>query len=276
MGATQMLEEEQVLDLAVTPQEVETKTNTVTDAVEDQASEEVNDHTANDPNEEAQKGNELPKGIRRRLAKMTKEKSNLRRELDELRNQVSAFTKVKEPEYTKADFGDDSEAYLDYKVDQKLRSQHESQVKHVNEQRELQAKQNDINTTWQSKIDSVKSEMPDYAEAVNNSTVDFTQDEVEIIMESEFGPQLAYELATNDDLATKFSNLPSPKARDRFLTRLEYKFENAPVKAPNKAVSNAPKPTPKISNNASGGGSNIDSSKLSMDEWVKMRNAQLK
>lgn len=213
----------------------------------------------------------LPKGVEKRFAKLTKERYALQNELEALRAQVAQMSKEPEPELTKADFGENEDGYLEYRVEQKLQAKMQqmaqAQAKQQAEQQEMQVKQQD----WHAKIQSYAAELPNYAQLVENADVVYTQDDIDNIMESDIGPKIAYELATNSDLADKFSSYKSQRQRDKFLTKLEIQLENQPKKQ--KPVSQAPAPTPKMGGGSKGG--NIDPANLSMEDFVKWRNGLL-
>lgn len=216
-------------------------------------------------------GDELPKGVAKRFAKMTKEKYQLQSELDSLRQQVKALSKKPEPQYTREDFGTDEEAYLDYKLEQKLKTQQaEQQAEYLKQQRMQQEQQASIQA-WQQKISTFAEELPNYQEVVGNTEAEFTNEDIQFIMESDIGPKIAYTISRDENLVNQFNSLPSQRARERFLTKLELKLEMQPAPA-KKPVSKAPAPTPKATG---GNGGKIDPSKLSVEDYIKWRNGEL-
>ena len=217
----------------------------------------------------------LAKGIQKRFSKLTQDKRDMSTKIEALEARLVAMT-PKEPEYTKEDFAGDDDAYLDYKMDQKVAGIQAASLKQESEARAQQEQQVTAQQSWQSKIDTVASELPNYAEVVNGSGIDFTEAEVSIIMESDVGPQLAYELASNETLGAQFSSLPSARARDRFLTKLEMRLEDKATspKAPAPPITKAPPVTPKSSTNTSTSGTN-SAEPENMADWVKWRNKQL-
>lgn len=224
--------------------------------------------------ETAKDGDDLPKGIQKRFAKMTKERYAMQSELEHLRAQVAQMSQKPEPEYTREDFGSDEEAYLDYKLEQKLKSQQvEAQKQYAEQQRQVQEQQASLQA-WQTRIDSYANELPNYQEVVANTEADFSPEDIQNIMESPVGPKIAYAIANDEKLTNQFNSLPSQRARDRFLTKLEIQLEMTPAPAPKPAVSRAQAPTPKAST-SSNTGANFDPSKLSMADYVKWRNGEL-
>lgn len=109
----------------------------------------------------------------------------------------------------------------------------------------------------------------DYFDVVYSPSTPISQAMAEVIAESDHGAQLAYHLGKNPDVARSIYNLP-PIMAARELGRLEAKL-SAPKPPP---VSKAPPPPPKI--DASEPEAERDPDKMSMDEWLKWRNKQLR
>jgi len=112
-------------------------------------------------------------------------------------------------------------------------------------QQQEQAKQQEVLTTWQQKLDAVKAELPDYEDMVASSTVAVSNEVRDAILESDVGPRILYELASDDELGAKIAGLSTSSAL-KLIGKLEAKFESKdeePAKSKPVAVkSNAPKP----------------------------------
>ena len=108
-----------------------------------------------------------------------------------------------------------------------------------------QAKQQEVLKTWQEKLDATKAELPDYEDMVASSTVAVSDEVRDAILESDVGPRILYELASDDELGAKIANLSTAQAL-KMIGKLEAKFESKdeePAKSKPVAVkSNAPKP----------------------------------
>ena len=108
-----------------------------------------------------------------------------------------------------------------------------------------QAKQQEVMKTWQQKLEAVKAELPDYEDMVASSTVAVSDAVRDAILESDVGPRILYELASDDELGAKIANLSTAQAL-KMIGKLEAKFESKdeePAKSKPVAVkSNAPKP----------------------------------
>ena len=218
------------------------------------------------PEEKSEDG--MPKGIKKRIGKLTREKYELRQELDALREQVAKM-QPKAPEKTAEDFANEAE-FQRYQVKQEVKAELAEQQE---SQRQLEAEkeaQNQRATSWQEKINSVKDSLPDYQEVVSENMPPITETEQAMILDSDFGPQIAYELSTNESLALKFQNLRTKEARDRFLLKLDIQMEN---RAQTKPVSQAPKPVPQKTSGTPP--QQLDPSKMDMDTFTKWRNGEL-
>jgi len=112
-------------------------------------------------------------------------------------------------------------------------------------QQQEQAKQQEVLKTWQEKLDAVKAEVPDYEDMIASSTVAVNDAVRDAILESDVGPRILYELASDDELGAKIANLSTAQAL-KMIGKLEAKFEvqaEEPAKSKPVAVkSNAPKP----------------------------------
>jgi hypothetical protein len=108
-----------------------------------------------------------------------------------------------------------------------------------------QAKQQEVIKTWQQKLDAVKAEVPDYEDMVASSTVAISNEVRDAILESDVGPRILYELASDDELGAKINSLSTAGAL-KLIGKLEAKFEakaEEPARSKPVAVkSNAPKP----------------------------------
>ena len=75
-----------------------------------------------------------------------------------------------------------------------------------------QAKQQEVMKTWQQKLEAVKAELPDYEDMVASSTVAVSDAVRDAILESDVGPRILYELASDDELGAKIANLSTAQA----------------------------------------------------------------
>lgn len=119
---------------------------------------------------------------------------------------------------------------------------------------------------------------PDYLTLTRDPSLPFTRELVDLVAESEKGPDVLYHLANNRDLADRIAGL-SPVGAAREIGRIEAMLEKpAPAPAPKPAISKAPPPPPKIEATDSTprvSTTSPDSDTLTDDEWVKAERARL-
>ena len=111
-------------------------------------------------------------------------------------------------------------------------------------QKEADAKRETVYKTWSQKLEATKAELPDYEDMVASSTVKVNDIVRDAILESDVGPRILYEIASDDDLAEKLTTMSLPSAL-KLIGKLEVQFERTDSKAEKKTVvakSKAPEP----------------------------------
>jgi hypothetical protein len=183
------------------------------------------------------------------------EAEQLRAELDELRTQMQTAQaqpapKELDPKPMRSQFVSDDdymEALSDWKVDQKLqeRQQEETQAR-------INAAQEAMANNWQRRLTAAKAELADFDDVVGKSEIDLPNHIYVAVVESDFGPELAYYLAQNPD-ETRLLKGMSPTAALRMLGKLEDRLADAKKpatkdepKPENKAVPETSKAPPPI------------------------------
>ncbi len=113
------------------------------------------------------------------------------------------------------------------------------------EQSRQQSEANAVIGEFVKRQEAFKAATPDYEEVIGDSDVIVPNIVTQYLMESEFGPQLAYHFAKNPDEVTRLKKL-SPTRQIAEVGKLETKFEkkaDAPVAAASRTeVSKAPAP----------------------------------
>jgi hypothetical protein len=121
----------------------------------------------------------------------------------------------------------------------------EWKVEQAFKEREIADQRNKVAKDWSEKIEKAKADLPDFDDIVASSTVSVSDAVRDAILESDVGPQILYELASDDDYASKIANMPPIKALKE-IGRLEARFEErkeAPkVEAKTVSASKAPAP----------------------------------
>jgi len=254
-----------ILELAAPDEEVEvTETETdepVQDITDESAASDGDDSTAEPTKPRASRG------VQKKIDKLTRQVHEQRRQIAELstpREQAKAAPK-------RDDF-DDYEQYIDarseYVVEQRLAKADENRQTQVNEARQRESAES-YEETRESIIESGMDSFPDFEQVamVNDGSLSISQAMADAILSSDAGHEVWYHLGKNPAKAEKIASLPPVKQI------LEMGKLEASLKA-GKQPSNAPAPTKSVGNR--GSTSNDLSDKLSMDEWVKRRNKQVR
>jgi len=113
------------------------------------------------------------------------------------------------------------------------------------QQRKVEIERQEVIKSWTSKLEKAKAEMPDFDEMVASSQVQVRDEVRDAILESDVGPQILYQLASDDDLAQRISSMPVNKALKE-LGKLEVQFERkeAPAEVKSEPVARSKAPAP--------------------------------
>jgi len=113
------------------------------------------------------------------------------------------------------------------------------------QQRKIEVERQEVIKSWTSKLEKAKAEMPDFDEMVASSQVQVRDEVRDAILESDVGPQILYQLASDDDLAQRISTMPVNKALKE-LGKLEVQFERkeAPAEVKSEPVARSKAPAP--------------------------------
>jgi hypothetical protein len=166
------------------------------------------------------------------------------------------------------------EALTDWKTEQKL-SERDQKL----ERSKLQTEQAKLVQTFTERREAFLKTAPDYDEVMESvDDVPLTPALREIILTSENGPEIAYELAKNRDEFERISKL-SPLAVAREVGKLESRLsaKSSDGKTEQKKITKAPKPIDPV--NAGGKGSaakSIADPNLSQAEYERLRKEQMK
>ena len=165
-----------------------------------------------------------------------------------------------------------AEALADWSAENAL-ARREQEVK----QKEVEAKRETVIQTWQQKLESTKAELPDYEVMVASSDVKVNDTVRDAILESDVGPRILYELASDDELAEKLTGLTTAGAL-KLIGKLEAQFEKteAPAKAEKKTVaakSKAPEPIRPLKSTSGVADVGMDGNDMSYQQWKAARQA---
>jgi hypothetical protein len=192
------------------------------------------------------------------------------------------------PEKPTADKFDDYGAYVEalaeWKADEKVAKALEARDKASAEKRETETRQ----TTWQQRQAEALKTIPDLSAVLEASDVQIAAHVSAELLDSEFGPHIAYKLAKDSALAEKLNGM-TPNQAAREIGRLEASFAKAPVAEtpadPEVAADPAPAPAPVVKKVTAapppvkpigqGRSSTVDLAKINnMDDYVAARTAQ--
>jgi len=234
------------------------------------------------------------KGYQKRISQLTTEREAARAETARIAKELEDLKTSKPVVETKAPagpvfetvkpdmsqfstIGEYTEALSDWKDEKR---EFERTQKAQKEAQEQAAKK--FTETWQTREVDVKAAFDDYEAVVNVDAVNaanLTPASRNFLSDSEFGPQVLYELFQNDELANKFKD-SLPYQQVKILTKIETGIENAKeatTKTTKAKSENLPAPPSKLATS----GMKITeatifeaSGKKDFAEYAKLRKAQ--
>ena len=166
------------------------------------------------------------------------------------------------------------EALTDWKTEQKFKEREAKQ-----EQSKLQAAHSEKLKSHQERVKAFSEKTKDFQEAISEvDDVRLSPVVSDILITSENGPELMYELAKNRDEYERINKM-TPIMAARELGKIEARIssKSSAQKVESKKITNAPKPLDPVG--ASGKGSNhksIFDSSLSQAEYEEIRREQMK
>lgn len=231
-------------------------------------------------------------GFQRRIDQLTREKHDLRRQLDSLRKPQETKQETAElEEKSLADFDYDEAAYRKHIRDMAAGEARKAARGVLDETKRTEQQQSRAKT-WKERSSEFAKQHPDFTERVYSDDVAISESMMEAITESDHGPAIAYYLAEHPEEAERISSM-SPAAAGRAIGRLESKFEaksepetkpegeakadDKPVNklAEARATTKAPAPPPKMEPSDSASKKPWNDPSLSQEEFNKRRRAQI-
>lgn len=270
-------------ELEVIPENSLDPNNQVAPDAPAQEQEDISEESSTEENQESLE--EQPKknrGVQKRLDELTANWRSAERRAERLEALLEkTLTKPSEPlpaqepvkqatEPTVEQFKTYEEyiaAMADYKAEQKFREWETRQ-----KQAEAQRAKAEQQTAFQKRAEEFRLAHPDFDEVVFSSGTAISEPMAEAIAISERGPQVAYYLGNNPEEARRLFDLSlrNPIAAAREIGLLEGKLSLPQPRTTTKA----PPPIQPLS--AGGGTLSPDPEQMTMDEWVKWRNASLR
>lgn len=220
----------------------------------------------------------VPKGVQKRIDRLTQEKYRLRAELEFLRSQqpqpqqAQPAQQAQQPSQApKLEQYNSIEEYLDALADHKA-SQKFDHLAKEREAKESQTRQQNeaakLHEGYTKQTEQARQAYEDFDDVVQDPDLPISQAMAEAIMRSSNGADVAYYLGKNPDQAARIASL------DPFSAAVEIGRIAATVVRPQpRKTSNAPPPIQPVGARAT---PVTDPDKMSTDEWLKWRNGQLK
>ena len=218
----------------------------------------------------------VPKGVQKRIDRLTQEKYRLRAELDFLRSQqpqqAQPAQQAQQPSQApKLEQYNSIEEYLDALADHKA-SQKFDHLAKEREAKESQTRQQQevakLHESYTKQTEQARHAYSDFDDVVQDPDLPISQAMAEAIMRSANGADVAYYLGKNPAEAARLANL------DPFSAAVEIGRIAATVVRPQpRKASSAPPPIQPVGTRAT---PVTDPDKMSADEWIKWRNGQLK
>jgi len=220
--------------------------------------------------------------LEKRFSELTKARKEAEARAEELEKRLVAIESkqapIQAPESNRKPTPDDfkdafeyAEALADWSAEQAL-ARRDQEVK----QKEVLAKRETVIQTWQQKLEATKAELPDYEVMVQSSSMSVNDTVRDAIVESDVGPRILYELASNDELAEKLSAMTTAGAL-KLIGKLEAQFEKteAPVagKKTVAAKSKAPEPIRPLRSTGGVAEVSLDGNDIPYQQWKAARQA---
>lgn len=236
---------------------------------------------AETPAQEREPDGKFRRPVQPRIDELTRKARENEREAAFWRARAEAAEKPPAPPPEKPtpekfdDYGAYVEALTEFKADEKVKAALDTREKAATEKRETETRQ----STWQTRKAEAAKAIPDLDSVLQSSDVPVANHVSVELLDSEFGPQIAYKLANDRELAEKL-NAMTPTQAAREIGRLEAGYVSAPA-----AVEPEPEPVPVVEVKTTkapppvkpigqGRSTAVDLSKASMDDYVAARKAQ--
>lgn len=156
-----------------------------------------------------------------------------------------------------------TDALVDWKLEQRTAKQAEAEAAKTEE-----AKARELVGAWEKGTETARGKYDDYDDVVFNPDLPVTEPMKRAILAAESGPDVAYFLGKNPKEAARIAGL------DPIAAVMEIGKLAARMSKPEAAAVTSKAPTP-IKPVGGKGAVNTDPDKMTTDEWMKWRNAQL-
>lgn len=220
--------------------------------------------TTEQPEDEHDNDDSLPKGVKKRLDKLTRQKYEAQAEINRMRSELEHFKSQMQPTIQEPDIADysDVQSYAKALAKYELQQVQSQQQQVYSQQSEAQAIAND----WGAKTAKFKAVAPDFDEKFSVvSNIEFAPSTISEVAKHEKGAEIAYMLGQNPSEAYRIASLPPMQQ----LMAIGEIAASAKFNKP-KQTTSAPRPAPTV-NSAS---PSSDPNSMNLDDWMKWRNKQ--
>lgn len=189
-----------------------------------------------------------------RLKQEKREKEQRIRELEEQLARTKAEKPKREDFEDEDDYADARAEYREEKARQKALAEEVA--------RQAQERERTRAEAWRLRVAEASSEIPDLERVITNPYVPITKAMAETLMDSEYGPHVAYKLAKNPSLAAEIAAMSDREAA-RAIGRLEAEVSPKP-----RTISKAPAPVDIVGGKDAAPG--FDPARASPDDFARM------
>lgn len=221
--------------------------------------------------------------LNERFAELTRLRRDAERDRDHWRDQAIRYQSQKPAEpppppladkvKTLADFNFDEGQHQAYIAQTAAKAATEAAKRELRAEQEAQRKQREL-SEYVSRVKDFAKDKPDFNEVANYAPIN---DQIaEMVVRSEQGPEIAYHLGKNPDIATSLSALPPQVAAYELgVLAARLKFERETASKAKVLLSQAPPPPPKIAGSEAG---NVeqDPTKMTQAQFNKWRAKQIR
>jgi hypothetical protein len=209
--------------------------------------------------------------LTRRFRETERDLDQVAKERDEALRRLQELDVPRTESKTLADFDHDEDAYREY-LFAEAEKRAEGAAKRVVQGYESNRESDKVLDQYHSRERTFASTVEDFDSVVYDEALKISPVMAAEIRASELGPELAYHLGKNPDIASRISEL-SERAAVREMVRLETKLQTA-KDTKGKEVSDAPPPPPKKVKSGDPG-TEKDPAKMTDTEFRKWREKQI-
>lgn len=202
------------------------------------------------------------------LAQLEQEKSKSQVERPHAKQSVESEGKPKADDFDS--YTEYLEALSDWKLDQR-----ESKAKKESESLKQKEQFEKLAKSFDEKVESFKKTHPDFQDAIDEvSHIVPSQSLAGAILNSELGPQIAYELAKNPNELNRINSM-TPALLFKEIGKIEARIESRQQQPKTKTLTTAPKPISPVSGGSSTVTKSLSDPDISFAEYEKIRLQQL-